>query len=87
MVSTIHWEDEAVVMIDQRLLPHEEVYLHCRNHLEVAEAIRGMAIRGAPAIGVAAAFGVAIGVRRSSAKGEQSSTRSATTSRPRGLLR
>ena len=70
MVSTVHWEDEAVVMIDQRLLPHEEVYLRCGNHLEVAEAIRGMAIRGAPAIGVAAAFGVAIGVRRSSAKGE-----------------
>ncbi len=71
MVSTVHWEDEAVVMIDQRLLPHEEVYLRCGNHLEVAEAIRGMAIRGAPAIGVAAAFGVAIGVRRSSAQGDQ----------------
>ena len=71
MVSTVHWEDEAVVMIDQRLLPHEEVYLRCKNHREVAEAIRSMAIRGAPAIGVAAAFGVAIGVRRSGAKGEE----------------
>ena len=71
MVSTVHWEDEAVVMIDQRLLPQEEVYLRCKNHREVAEAIRGMAIRGAPAIGVAAAFGVAIGVRRSSAKGAE----------------
>jgi methylthioribose-1-phosphate isomerase len=71
LVSTVHWEDEAVVMIDQRLLPHEETYLRCRDHLAVAEAIRGMAIRGAPAIGVAAAFGVAIGVRRSRAEGDE----------------
>src|SRR5258708_2822921 len=50
-------------MIDQRRLPQEQVFLRCRDHREVAEAIRGMAIRGAPAIGVAAALGVALGVR------------------------
>ena len=57
------------MMIDQRRLPAEEVYLRCRDHREVAEAIRGMAIRGAPAIGVAAAMGIALGVRNSAASG------------------
>src|SRR5688572_4909310 len=50
-------------MIDQRRLPAEEVYVECRTPQEVAEAIRAMVIRGAPAIGVAAAFGVALGAR------------------------
>jgi len=58
-----------VVMIDQRRLPAEEVYVRCRDHRQVAEAIRDMVIRGAPAIGVAAAFGIALGVRRSTAEG------------------
>lgn len=62
MMETIRWTDEGVVLIDQRRLPHEETYLLCRNHREVAEAIRTMAIRGAPAIGVAAAMGVALGM-------------------------
>ena len=62
MVETIQWTDDGVVMIDQTRLPKEEVYVTCRNYLEVAEAIRSMVIRGAPAIGVAAAMGVAIGV-------------------------
>ena len=57
-------------MIDQRRLPAEEVYLRCRDHREVAAAIRDMAIRGAPAIGVAAALGIALGVRNSPAEGE-----------------
>ncbi|HXB57494.1 MAG TPA: S-methyl-5-thioribose-1-phosphate isomerase [Vicinamibacteria bacterium] len=69
MVPTVSWEDEAVVMIDQRRLPEEQVFLRCRDHREVAEAIRGMAIRGAPAIGVAAALGVALGVRGTPAEG------------------
>ncbi len=69
MVPTVSWEDEAVVMIDQRRLPEEQVFLRCRDHREVAEAIRGMAIRGAPAIGVAAALGVALGVRATPAEG------------------
>ncbi len=59
-----------MVMIDQRRLPGEQVFLRCRDHREVAEAIRGMAIRGAPAIGVAAAMGLALGVRLSRAEGE-----------------
>ena len=69
MVSTVKWQDDAVVMIDQRRLPAEEVYLTCRDHREVAAAIKDMAIRGAPAIGVAAALGIALGVRRSRAEG------------------
>jgi methylthioribose-1-phosphate isomerase len=69
VVPTLSWEDEAVVLIDQRRLPDEQVFLRCRDHREVAEAIRGMAIRGAPAIGVAAALGVALGVRASPAEG------------------
>ena len=62
MVETIQWTDAGVVMIDQTLLPREEKYVTCRDYLEVAEAIRTMVIRGAPAIGVAAAMGIALGV-------------------------
>ena len=70
MIPTVAWEDGQVVMIDQRRLPGEEVYLRCRDHSEVAKAIKDMAIRGAPAIGVAAALGIALGVRNSRAEGE-----------------
>ncbi len=56
-------------MIDQRRLPAEEVYVRCRDYREVATAIKDMAIRGAPAIGVAAAFGIALGVRRTTSEG------------------
>ncbi len=62
MIETIQWTDDTVVMIDQTRLPIEEKYLTCRSYQEVAEAIRSMVIRGAPAIGVAAAMGVALGV-------------------------
>jgi methylthioribose-1-phosphate isomerase len=62
MVETIQWTNAGVVMIDQTRLPREEAYVTCRDYREVAEAIRSMVIRGAPAIGVAAAMGVAIGV-------------------------
>jgi len=61
MVETIQWVDGAVVMIDQTRLPLEEVYVTCRTYEEVAASIRDMIIRGAPAIGVAAAMGVALG--------------------------
>jgi methylthioribose-1-phosphate isomerase len=61
MVETIQWVDGAVVMIDQTRLPLEEAYVTCRTYEEVAAAIRTMVIRGAPAIGVAAAMGVALG--------------------------
>jgi methylthioribose-1-phosphate isomerase len=64
MIETIQWSDEGVVMIDQTRLPSEERYVTCRNYKEVADAIRTMVIRGAPAIGVAAAMGVAIGVAK-----------------------
>jgi methylthioribose-1-phosphate isomerase len=64
MVETIRWTDAGVVMIDQTRLPREEVFVTCRDYREVAEAIRSMVIRGAPAIGVAAAMGVALGVLR-----------------------
>jgi methylthioribose-1-phosphate isomerase len=70
LVPTVKWDGDAVVMIDQRRLPGEQVFLRCRDHREVAEAIRGMAIRGAPAIGVAAALGLALGVRSSGAAGD-----------------
>ena len=62
MVETIQWTDAGVVMIDQTRLPFEETFVTCRNYREVAAAIRDMIIRGAPAIGVAAAMGVALGV-------------------------
>jgi len=67
---TVAFEDDAVVMIDQRRLPGEEVYLRCRDEHEVAAAIKDMAVRGAPAIGVAAALGIALGAKRSGAEGE-----------------
>jgi methylthioribose-1-phosphate isomerase len=60
-VKTIEWKNNRVIMIDQRLLPLREVYRVYRDYEAVAEAIRSMVIRGAPAIGVAAAMGVALG--------------------------
>ncbi len=66
MVETIQWIDDSVVLIDQTRLPLEEKYIVCHSYLEVAAAIREMVIRGAPAIGVAAAMGVALGVLRAS---------------------
>ena len=63
MIETIQWTDAGVVMIDQTRLPREENYVTCTTYLEVADAIRSMVIRGAPAIGVAAAMGVALGMQ------------------------
>ena len=62
MLPAIKWEKDRIVMIDQRKLPEKEVYVECRDTIQVAEAIEKMIIRGAPAIGVAAAFGVALGL-------------------------
>src|SRR6266496_3776708 len=67
MVETIQWTDAGVVMIDQTRLPREQVFVTCRTYLEVADAIKTMVIRGAPAIGVAAAMGVALGVQQGAA--------------------
>jgi methylthioribose-1-phosphate isomerase len=61
MIRTIEWTDDGVVMLDQRRLPGEEIYLTLRTSEEVADGIRNMTIRGAPAIGVAAAMGIALG--------------------------
>jgi len=69
MIETIQWTDGAVVMIDQRRLPLEETFVTCRTYDEVAAAIRDMVIRGAPAIGVAAAMGVALGVAGAAPEG------------------
>src|SRR5918995_5625779 len=69
MLPTIDWQDDAIVMVDQRKLPGQELYIRCRTPQEVARAIRTMVIRGAPAIGVAAAMGIALGMRKSAAKG------------------
>jgi methylthioribose-1-phosphate isomerase len=60
-IRTIFWEDNAVVMIDQNALPHEERYLRFTDYKDVVVAIKDMTIRGAPAIGVAAALGIALG--------------------------
>ena len=69
MISPVTWDDGAVVILDQRRLPHEQSLLRCRDHHEVATAIRDMAIRGAPAIGVAAGFALALGARLTRAEG------------------
>ena len=63
MIRTIYWENDAVVMIDQKVLPCEERYLICRDYREVIAAIKDLTVRGAPAIGVAAALGIALGVQ------------------------
>jgi methylthioribose-1-phosphate isomerase len=67
MIKTLEWTDAGVVFIDQTRLPTEETYVTCKSYTEVADAIYTMVVRGAPAIGVAAAMGVALGVRDSSA--------------------
>ena len=71
MLPTIAREDDVVVMIDQRKLPAQEVYVRCKTAADVARAIKTMVIRGAPAIGVAAAMGIALGMRKSTATGTQ----------------
>jgi len=63
MIRTISWTNDAVVVIDQKALPREEKYFTCRSYTEVISAINDMTIRGAPAIGVAAAMGIALGMQ------------------------
>ena len=62
-LKTLEWVKEKVIMIDQTKLPNEEVYFECKNYREVSEAIKKMKIRGAPAIGIAGAMGVALGAK------------------------
>ncbi len=61
MLPTIAWRGRSVIMIDQRKLPGQETFVHCRTYIQVAQAIEKMVIRGAPAIGIAAAYGLALG--------------------------
>jgi methylthioribose-1-phosphate isomerase len=65
MIKTVEWTAEGVRMLDQRLLPVEEKYLMLRSYEEVADAIKKMVVRGAPAIGVSAAMGLALGANQS----------------------
>jgi len=68
MIQTLEWTDSGVRFIDQRKLPTEETYVTCKTHEQVADVIRTMVVRGAPAIGVAAAMGIALGVKNSKAE-------------------
>ena len=74
MLPTIAWHDDDIVMIDQRKLPAAEIYVTCRTVNDVAKAIKTMVIRGAPAIGVCAAMGLALGAARSKATGTKQFT-------------
>lgn len=66
---TLKWnEDVSVSFIDQRILPNEEKYIKCENYLEVADAIKTMVVRGAPAIGVSAAYGISLGLMKDESK-------------------
>ena len=62
-VKAFYWKGDHLLLLDQRKLPHEEVWLELRDHMQVAEAIRNMAVRGAPAIGCVAAYGFVLGLR------------------------
>jgi methylthioribose-1-phosphate isomerase len=68
MIQTLEWTDDGVRFLDQTKLPTEETYVTCKTHEQVADVIRNMVVRGAPAIGVAAAMGIALGVNNSKAE-------------------
>src|ERR1700704_917687 len=68
MIQTLEWTDQGVRFIDQTKLPMEETYVTCKTHEQVADVIRTMVVRGAPAIGVAAAMGIALAVKNSQAE-------------------
>lgn len=74
MQSPIRWESDALVLLDQRLLPSETAWIRCTTHHEVARAITDMVVRGAPAIAITAAYGMALAARR----GEDLAAASAT---------
>src|SRR6201997_275095 len=68
MIHTLEWTEQGVRFLDQTKLPTEEVYVLCTTYQQVADVIRNMVVRGAPAIGVAAAMGIALGVKNSTAE-------------------
>ena len=69
-VETMRWLGDRLELLDQRRLPAETVYVTCRTAAETADAIRDMVVRGAPAIGCAAAFGIALDAKRGADLGE-----------------
>src|SRR6478735_7969110 len=74
MLPTIAWQEDDIVMVDQRKLPAAEIYVTCKTVNDIAKAIKTMVIRGAPAIGVCAAMGLALGASRSKATGTKQFT-------------
>jgi len=68
MIQTLEWTEQGVRFIDQTKLPTEEIYVTCKTYEQVADVIRTMVVRGAPAIGVAAAMGIALGIDNSKAE-------------------
>src|SRR5579884_1724257 len=68
MIQTLEWTETGVRFIDQTKLPTEETYVTCKTYQQVADVIRNMVVRGAPAIGVSAAMGIALGVKESKAE-------------------
>ncbi|MEN6561575.1 MAG: S-methyl-5-thioribose-1-phosphate isomerase [Acidobacteriota bacterium] len=68
MLPTIAWRGRSVIMIDQRKLPGQETYVRCRTYIQVAQAIEKMVVRGAPAIGIAAAYGLVLGMMAANAE-------------------
>ncbi|MDF3032888.1 MAG: mtnA, partial [Nitrososphaeraceae archaeon] len=63
MLRTVMWKEEFVIMIDQTKLPTRLVYIKCKKYQDVAKAIKNMVVRGAPAIGISAAFGLALAAK------------------------
>jgi methylthioribose-1-phosphate isomerase len=79
--SPIRWENDELLLLDQTLLPSREEWLHCRRPEDVADAIRRLAVRGAPAIGVAAAFGLVLGIDAAEPDPERAAREAAATRR------
>jgi len=69
--KTLEWKNKNLILLDQRLLPHEEKYITCRSAFETADAIRNMVVRGAPAIGIAAAYGIVLAALKTKNSGSQ----------------
>ena len=68
-LPTLYWDDGSLYLLDQRYLPHRTDYRRCESYKEVADAIKEMSVRGAPAIGISAAYGMAVAAREALAKG------------------
>jgi methylthioribose-1-phosphate isomerase len=68
LLLTVSWQDDGVVLIDQTKLPNKLVHVKCKDYKQVADAIKNLVVRGAPAIGVTAAFGLALAAKASNAK-------------------